>query len=93
MTREEAKQTLSAIKFTLDNNEYSEDVEEALNMAIEALSAQPEISIQKIQLENLLNKLSYDIYARDESGHICLSDKARTALGEYADEAEEALCK
>lgn len=37
MTREEAKEILQAVKFLLPIEEYSERVEEALDMAIEAL--------------------------------------------------------
>lgn len=42
MTNKEAQVTINAIKFMLDNAQYSEDVEEALNMAINALTAQSE---------------------------------------------------
>lgn len=42
MTNKQAQITINAIKFMLDNAQYSEDVEEALNMAINALTAQPE---------------------------------------------------
>lgn len=37
MTRNEAKEILQAVKFLLPTEEYSERVEEALDMAIEAL--------------------------------------------------------
>lgn len=37
MTNKQAQITINAIKFMLDNAQYSEDVEEALNMAIETL--------------------------------------------------------
>ena len=37
MTAKEAQITINAIKFMLDNAQYSDDVEEALGMAIEAL--------------------------------------------------------
>ena len=37
MTAKEAQITINAIKFMLDNEQYSDDVEEALDMAIEAL--------------------------------------------------------
>lgn len=40
MTREEARSCLQAIKFMLDIEQYSDEVEQALNMAIEALKAQ-----------------------------------------------------
>lgn len=40
MTNKEAQITINAIKFMLDNAQYSEDVEEALNMAISALTEQ-----------------------------------------------------
>lgn len=42
MTNKQAQETINAIKFMLDNAQYSEDVEEALDMAINALTAQPE---------------------------------------------------
>jgi Zn finger protein HypA/HybF involved in hydrogenase expression len=38
MTRAKAAQICQAIKFILGREDYSEEVEEALNMAIEALS-------------------------------------------------------
>ena len=44
MTNKQAQITINAIKFMLDNAQYSEDVEEALDMAINALSAQPELA-------------------------------------------------
>ena len=37
MTNKQSQITINAIKFLLDNAQYSEDVEEALNMAISAL--------------------------------------------------------
>ena len=37
MTREEAAKICQSIKFILENSDYTEAVEEALNMAIEAL--------------------------------------------------------
>lgn len=40
MTREEAAKICQSIKFILDNDDYSEEVEEALDMAIEALQQQ-----------------------------------------------------
>ena len=40
MTREEAAKICQSIKFILDNDDYSEEVEEALDMAIEALEQQ-----------------------------------------------------
>ena len=39
MTNKQAQITINAIKFMLDNAQYSEDVEDALNMAIEALNS------------------------------------------------------
>ena len=41
MTREEAAKICQSIKFILDNDDYSEEVEEALDMAIEALQQEP----------------------------------------------------
>ena len=38
MTNKQAQITINAIKFMLDNAQYSEDVEEALDMAIEVLN-------------------------------------------------------
>ena len=40
MTRTEAAQICQSIKFILENSDYTEAVEEALNMAIEALEQQ-----------------------------------------------------
>ena len=40
MTNKQAQITINAIKFMLDNAQYSDDVEEALNMAISALTEQ-----------------------------------------------------
>lgn len=42
MTREEAINILNAIKFILNNDQYTDEIEEALNTAIPALQ-QPEI--------------------------------------------------
>lgn len=42
MTREEAIIDLNALKFILDNDQYTDEIEEALDVAIEALQ-QPEI--------------------------------------------------
>lgn len=41
MTRQEAAQICQSIKFILENSDYTEAVEEALNMAIEALEQEP----------------------------------------------------
>lgn len=41
MTREEAAKICQSIKFILDNDDYSEEVEEALDMAIEAIQQMP----------------------------------------------------
>ena len=40
MTNKQAQITINAIKLLLDNAQYSDDVEEALNMAISALEIQ-----------------------------------------------------
>lgn len=41
MTRSEAAKICQSIKFILENSDYTEEVEEALNMAIEALDQEP----------------------------------------------------
>ena len=41
MTRAEAAQICQSVKFILENSDYTEAVEEALNMAIEALQQEP----------------------------------------------------
>ena len=41
MTREEAAQICQSIKSILENSDYTEAVEEALNIAIEALEQEP----------------------------------------------------
>ena len=41
MTRTEAAQICQSVKFILENSDYTEAVEEALNMAIEALEQEP----------------------------------------------------
>lgn len=41
MTRSEAAKICQSIKFMMDKDDYSEAVEEALNMAIEALEQEP----------------------------------------------------
>ena len=41
MTRSEAAKICQSIKFILENSDYTEAVEEALNMAIEALEQEP----------------------------------------------------
>ena len=41
MTREEAAKICQSIKFILENSDYTEAVEEALDMAIEALEQEP----------------------------------------------------
>ena len=50
MTNKQAQVTINAIKFMLDNAQYSEDVEEALNMAINALTAQPETHDKRAEM-------------------------------------------
>ena len=45
MTREEASKICQSIKFMMDKEDYSEEVEEALNMAIAALK---QLSLPKI---------------------------------------------
>lgn len=40
MTNKQAQKAINIIKFILDNLQYSEDVEDALNMAISALTEQ-----------------------------------------------------
>ena len=45
MTNKEAQITINAIKFMLDHAQYSDDVEEALNMAISALTEQQWIPV------------------------------------------------
>ena len=45
MTNKQAQITINAIKFMLDNAQYSDDVEEALNMAISALTEQQWIPV------------------------------------------------
>jgi hypothetical protein len=41
MTKSEAAKICQSIKFLMDKEDYSEEVEEALNMAIEALEQEP----------------------------------------------------
>lgn len=53
MTNKQAQITINAIKFMLDHAQYSDDVEEALNMAISALTAKPEQSIAQERYEDL----------------------------------------
>lgn len=60
MTNKQAQITINAIKFMLDNAQYSEDVEGALNMAINALTAQPD-------LQQTCNQLATDTISRQEA--------------------------
>lgn len=53
MTNKQAQITINSIKFMLDHAQYSDDVEEALNMAISALTAKPEQSIAQERYEDL----------------------------------------
>lgn len=57
MTRAKAAQICQAIKFILDREDYSEEVEEALNMAIEALE-------QEETLQNLTKPNKSDLISR-----------------------------
>lgn len=41
MTGEDAARIVQSIKFVLDNKDYSDEVEEALDMAVKALRQQP----------------------------------------------------
>ena len=49
MTNKQAQITINAIKFMLDHAQYSDDVEEALNMAINALTTQQETHDKRIE--------------------------------------------
>lgn len=58
MTREQAEIVLHSIKFILDNAQYSDDVEEALNIAIEELknSERTEKSSQNVSNDDLISR-------------------------------------
>lgn len=57
MTRSEAAKICQSIKFLMDKEDYSEEVEEALNMAIEALD-------QEETLQNLTKPNKSDLISR-----------------------------
>ena len=52
MTRERAAEICQSIKFMVDNEYYSEEVEEALNMAIQALEKQSPCDMCEHQKED-----------------------------------------
>lgn len=58
MTREQAEIVLHSIKFILDNAQYSDDVEEALNIAIEELknSERTEKSSQNVSNDDSISR-------------------------------------
>ena len=51
MTNEEARRTLKSILFMLDNKDYSENVEDAINLAIKALEETDKIEESNFSTE------------------------------------------
>jgi hypothetical protein len=68
MTNKEAQITINAIKFMIDHAQYSDDVEEALNMAINVLTAQSEThSCDLIDRRALMKEFSDFVRASNNS--------------------------
>lgn len=76
MTRQEAAKICQSIKFMMDKEDYSEEVEEALNMAIEALEQEP----KWIPVSERLPTLNDD--GVSDMVLLCWSDGQRT-VGAY----------
>lgn len=84
MSREEARHCLQAIKFMLDMEHYSDEVEQALNIAIEALRDIDDIEriIERNRDMCGTDRLYIKIYADSEPGtkaeklyQICTTDE------------------
>ena len=54
MTKEEAMKDLHSLKFMLNDEQYTDEIEEALDLAIEALSGR---SIDRAELFNRLSEI------------------------------------
>lgn len=72
MTREEAAKICQSIKFILENSDYTEAVEEALDMAIEALEQEPtaeyssDVISRQAVIDTIESWLSCDDYSKGE---------------------------
>ena len=69
MTNKQAQITINAIKFMLDHAQYSDDVEEALNMAISALTEQRWIPCSE-RLPKWSEHTDEMVLACDENGRV-----------------------
>lgn len=87
MTNKRAAQVVQAVKFLLDNGQYTEEVEEALDLAIKALEEQERPTGERSGLADIrwTDKVSIDADGniRDFDGNILYSIR-----NEYGEEAE-----
>lgn len=97
MTREEAAKVCQSIKFILDNEDYSEEVEEALNMAIEALEQEP-MRGKWIPVTERLPEEGLTVLILAENGHIEFGQRDENkwewlaeSIADYWTEAEEVI--
>ena len=86
MTRAKAAQICQSIKFMLDKEDYSEEVEEALNMAIEALEQEPEVRTQMPSADLISRQAAIDAV------HSYFKDKLDGLPTEETEEGYEVVC-
>ena len=67
MTKEEAMKDLHSLKFILNDEQYTDEIEEALDLAIEALSGR---SIDRAELFNRLSEIKAPPEANDYKAEV-----------------------
>ena len=67
MTKEEAMKDLHSLKFMLNDEQYTDEIEEALDLAIEALSGR---SIDRAELFNRLSEIKAPPEANDYKAEV-----------------------
>lgn len=67
MTNEEAMKDLHSLKFMLNDEQYTDEIEEALDLAIEALSGR---SIDRAELFNRLSEIKAPPEANDYKAEV-----------------------
>lgn len=94
MTRQKAAEICQSIKFILDKADYSEEVEEALEMAIKALEREP----KWIPVTERLPEEGLTVLILAENGHIEFGQRDENkwewlaeSIADYWTEAEEVI--
>jgi len=67
MTNEEAMRIMHSLKFMLNDEQYTDEIEEALDLAIEALSGR---SIDRAELFNRLSEIKAPPEANDYKAEV-----------------------